>query len=354
MKNIYLKFLEIQPSQEGLVIATVTESLGSTPQKPGSSAIFDNNGLISGTVGGGMVEGQVQEFAQKSSLTKESGYLHFNLNKDVSHKEEAICGGKISVLVDANPAGNLSVFMAIKQSISENIPGVLITMVTVVREAKVLINRYWMTQKSSLHLPVEFMEKIEPEVMRMLSSSGNEDLRKLELSIPGEEPSSIFFLELILPSEKLIVAGAGHIGKVVSHLGKMLDFEVTVIDDRSEFANEGNFPDADHIIVRDIGKAMEEIEKNSKTYIVIATRGHSNDAEALMPCLGSDARYTGMIGSRAKTAKMHRNFIKNKWATEEQWSRIFTPIGLEIGSVTVEEIAISIAAQLVMVRNSKR
>jgi xanthine dehydrogenase accessory factor len=198
------------------------------------------------------------------------------------------------------------------------------------------------------------MEKIEPEVLNMLSSAGSEDIRKLELSIPGEEPSSIFFLELLLPPEKLFIAGAGHIGKVVSHLGKMLDFEVTVIDDRSEFANEGNLPDADHIIVRDIGKAMEEIEKNSNTYIVIVTRGHSNDADALKPCLESEARYIGMIGSKAKTAKMHKNFIANKWATEEQWSRIFTPIGLEIGSKTVEEIAVSIAAQLVLVRNSRK
>jgi xanthine dehydrogenase accessory factor len=352
MKNIYLKLLEIQPSHPGLVIATVMESQGSTPQKPGSSALFDSKGLISGTVGGGVVEGRVQEFALKSSLTKESGYLHFSLSKDTSHKEEAICGGKTSVLVDAYPDNHISVFKAVSKSISENTSGVLITMMTIIRETKVLINRYWMTQKSKPPIPAEFMEKIEPEVMSMLSYAGSEDFRKMELSIPGEEPSSIFFLELLLPPEHLVIAGAGHIGKVVSQLGKMLDFEVTVIDDRSEFANEGNLPDADHIIVRDIGEAMEEIEKDSNTYIVIVTRGHSNDAEALKPCLGSDARYIGMIGSRAKTAKMHKNFVKNNWATEEQWSRIFTPIGLEIGSKTVEEIAVSIAAQLVLVRNS--
>ncbi len=353
MKNIYLKILETVPRGSGLVIATVTDSLGSTPQKPGSSALFDSDGLIYGTVGGGVVEGQVQEYAQKSSLTKESGYLHFSLSKDVSHKEEAICGGKISVLVDANPVNHLSVFKAIRQSIFESTPGVLLTMVTVIREAKVLINRYWMTQMSRPALPVEFMEKIEPEVMSMLSLSGKDDFRKLELSIPGEEPASIFFLELIMPSEHLVIAGAGHIGKVVSHLGKMLDFEVTVIDDREEFANAGNLPDADHIIVNDIGEAIQKIEKNHNTYIVIVTRGHSDDAKALKPCIGSGARYIGMIGSRAKTAKMHKDFVQNKWATEEQWDRIFTPIGLEIGSVTVEEIAISIAAQLVMVRNSK-
>ncbi|OFY63928.1 MAG: hypothetical protein A2V64_04715 [Bacteroidetes bacterium RBG_13_43_22] len=354
MKNIYSEILKTEPGSTGLVIATVTESVGSTPQKPGSSALFDSNGLISGTVGGGVVEGQVQKFAQESALSKESGYLHFSLSKDISHKEEAICGGKISVLIDANPFNHLTVFKAIKQSISENTAGVLITMVTILRETEVLINRYWMTGKSKPPIPVAFMEKIEPEVTNMLSSPGSDDYRKLELSVPGEEPSAIFFLELLLPPGHLVIAGAGHIGKAVSHLGKMLDFEVTVIDDRREFANADNLPDADHIIVRDIGEAMKEIEKNAKTFIVIVTRGHADDAKALKPSIGSEAGYIGMIGSRAKTAKMHRDFVQNKWATEEQWNSIFAPIGLEIGSTTVEEIAVSIAAQLVLVRNKRK
>jgi xanthine dehydrogenase accessory factor len=133
----------------------------------------------------------------------------------------------------------------------------------------------------------------------------------------------------------------------------MLNFEVTVIDDREDFANSENLPDAHHIIVKDIGKAMHEVIKDHKTYIVIVTRGHHNDAEALKPCIGSDAAYIGMIGSRAKTAKMRDEFIRNEWTTEENWNKIYTPIGLKIGSQTVEEIAISIAAQLVMIRNKR-
>jgi len=353
LKNIYLEILNLQPSADRLVLATVTSTTGSTPQKPGSSALFNGSKLIFGTVGGGVVENQVQILAEKSSVTKKSGYLHFNLNKDTSYKEEAICGGKISVLVDANPLNNLNVFREISKSMSSRIPGILITMVTNVRETEVLINRYWMTVDMKPGLPVEFMEKIEPEVIQMLSNPDNYDFRKMELTISGEEPSATFFLEPVFPLKHLVIAGAGHIGKVMSHLGKLLGFEVTVIDDRKEFANAGNLPDADHIIVKDIGKVMHEIEKNNDTYIVIVTRGHSNDAEALKPCIGSGAAYVGMIGSRAKTAKMYKDFVKNKWATEEQWGRIFTPIGLEIGSKTVEEIGISIAAQLVMIRNNK-
>ena len=353
MKNIYRDFLEKEKVNKGLVIATVAESTGSTPQKPGSSALFDGRGMISGTVGGGVVEGQVQEAAKKCSSSGESALLHFTLGNDIANKYEAICGGRISVLVDANPRAHLPVFQNAQKSISENTSGVLITMVTPLRETTVLINRYWMSSLNRPQIPAGFMEKIEPVVIEMLNSHVQGDYRKLEIQLPGEEPSSFFFLELLLPPERLIIAGAGHIGKALSHFGRMLDFEVTVIDDREEFANTGNLPDADHIIVKDIGQAMDEAIKDKKTYIVIVTRGHHNDAEALKPCIGSDVAYIGMIGSRAKTAKMRDEFIKNKWASEIQWDRIYTPIGLEIGSKTVEEIAVSIAAQLVLIRNNK-
>ena len=354
MNNIYLEFIRREAENSGLVIATVTESVGSTPQKPGSSALFCSKGLLTGTVGGGVVEGKVQESAVSGAGTKESVYLHFNLSNDISNKYEAICGGKTAVLVDANPQVHLPEFKKAAKSLSENKAGVLITMVTTLRGSKVLINRYWMSPDIIPVIPPEFMEKIGPEVEAMLSSRLAGDFRKLELAIPGEEPASMFFLEMLLPSDHLIIAGAGHIGKVLAHLGKMLDFEVTVIDDRKDFANKQNIPDADQIIVKDIGEAVRETVKNPKTYIVIVTRGHNNDAEALRSCIGSDAAYIGMIGSKAKTAKIRQDFILNKWSDEDQWRRVFTPIGLEIGSKTVEEIAISIAAQLIMIKNKAK
>ncbi|MCJ7449746.1 MAG: XdhC/CoxI family protein [Bacteroidales bacterium] len=354
MKNIYLRILEMQPGSSNLVLATVTGSFGSTPQKPGSSALFSRDGLISGTVGGGMLEGKVQEFAKKSLLSKESGHLRFLLDKDISQKEEAICGGEIFVLVDADPFIHLSVFKEIEQSLKDRIPGVLITLVSVLKENKVLINRYWMEENKKPDLPVSFSDKIVPEVLSILAKGKPDDFRQIELSPPDEGPYPLIFLEPVFPLPHLVIAGAGHIGKALSHLGRMLNFEVTVIDDRQEYANPGNLPDADHLIVKDIGEAMEELEKTPETYVVIVTRGHNDDAKALKPCIGSHAAYAGMIGSKGKVAKMHDEFIRNTWATEEQWKKIYAPIGLDIGSKTVEEIAVSIAAQMVLVRNSRK
>jgi xanthine dehydrogenase accessory factor len=337
-----------------MVLATVTGTQGSAPQKPGSSALIGVNGLIAGTVGGGVVEGQVIKLAGEALSSKQSGHFQFNLGHDISKTEEAICGGTISVLVDANIQNNIALFEQIRQSMIDHIPGVLITMVTRSTETTVLINRYWMSETDKPSIPVSFYEKIEPVVLSLISASDPSDYREMELSIPEEEPSSTFFLEPVFPAPQLVIAGAGHIGRALAHLGKMVGFEVTVIDDRPEYANFENIPDATHITVMDIGKAMRELKKGKETFAVIVTRGHKDDAEALKPCIGSDLAYTGMIGSKKKIAVLRNSSIENGWATAKQWDEIFAPVGIDIKSQTVEEIAVSIVAQLILVRNSKK
>jgi xanthine dehydrogenase accessory factor len=353
MKNIYLQLLNLKSDKSQLALATVTRTHGSTPQKPGSSALFGTNGLLSGTIGGGVVEGRVQKFAIEAIKTNKSLYCHFNLSNDISKKEEAICGGQISILVDVNLKNHLPVFEQIHSSLERRIPGVLITMVTSFSEEWVLINRYWMTDTLKPGIPEDFIRKIEPVVKSMLSGDNHSDYREMELFVKDEEPSSLFFLESVFPAEHLVIAGAGHIGRVLAHLAGMLDFEVTVIDDRQEYANSENIPETDHIIVNDIGEAMISMKKGPDTYVVIVTRGHKDDAAALKPCVGTNLAFTGMIGSKNKIAAMRLSFIENGWATPEQWDNIHAPVGIEIKSRTVEEIAISIAAQLVLVRNSK-
>jgi len=353
MKNIYLQLLDHKEAISELALATVTGTIGSTPQKPGSSALFDKKGLLAGTVGGGVVERRVEMLARAAILSKKSGHFIFNLANDISNKEEAICGGQINVLIDANINNYLSVFQQLGECIGNRAPGVLITMVTRFSEETVLINRYWMSKTSKPAIPDEFMERIEPEVDNILSKADPYNYRELELAIPDKEPSSLFFLEPVFPPAHLVIAGAGHIGRALAHLAGRLDFEVTVIDDRAEFANSENIPEADHILVNDIGEEIKKLQKNADTYLVIVTRGHKDDASALKPCIGSPLTYLGMIGSKNKIASMRNDFIDNGWATVKQWDTIHTPVGIEIKSRTVEEIAISIAAQLILVRNTK-
>jgi xanthine dehydrogenase accessory factor len=353
MKNIYLQIPFNTLDVSKLVLATVTSTEGSTPQKPGSSALFDKTGLVAGTIGGGVLEGKVQNIAIESLNTMEPVHQVFRLDTSISGGEDALCGGKICILVDPDLVRHKHVFEAIRKSAGERIPGVLITLLTDAENNKILIDRYWATDEDRSLIPAELKPFIEPEIKGLIARIDSYDFRKLKIQREEDKPSHLLLLEPVIPLPRLIIAGAGHIGKALSQIGSMLDFEVTVIDDRPEFANADNIPSANHIITRDIGIAIEEIEKEDDTYIVIVTRGHRDDGNALKACIGSDAAYIGMIGSKTKISLMHGKFIGNGWATEEQWKRIFAPIGLDIRSKTVEEIAVSIAAQLIQVKNKR-
>jgi xanthine dehydrogenase accessory factor len=354
MKNICLQVLDLKSSDSSLVLATVVRTLGSTPQKPGSSALFGNQGLISGTIGGGIVEGKVQQLSSEVILSKNSGLYHFNLDNDISNTAEAICGGRISVLVDANPGRHHMIFEQLRNTLSENKPGVLITKVITSEGNSVSIERSWATEELIPSADPDFQEKIQSAVNKLISERNAGGFAEQGNEIKGEGLEILFFLQPFFPPDQLVIAGAGHIGRALAHLGRLLDFEVTVIDDRSEFANSGNIPDAEKIIVKDIGEAMDGMKTGKNTYVVIVTRGHKDDSAALKPCFGRDVAYIGMIGSRTKIAAMRQKFLDKCWATSDQWDQIHAPVGLQIKSQTVEEIAVSIAAELVMVRNSKR
>jgi len=349
MGNIY-QLLSGMCTGSNPVLAVVTAATGSTPQKPGSAAVFGREGLLHGTVGGGLTEGRVSEYASECLITGKSAHLTFNLDNEVAEKTEAICGGVLTVLVDAKPMNHLALFKEVDKAMRERLRGVLITVITPYDGIHVMINRHWVV--SEAEVPEPCRQTLAPIVDNLLRSEKQEGFISTRLTDADDEGASTAFLELLSPQPHLVIAGAGHIGRALSHLGSLLGFYVTVADNRSEYANNKNLPDADAVVVEEIGGALGRIQKNKDTYIVIVTRGHADDAEALKQCIGSDAGYVGMIGSRPKIAKMKNEFIENKWATEEQWSAIHTPIGLEINSKTVQEIAVSIAAQLVKVRNS--
>lgn len=159
----------------------------------------------------------------------------------------------------------------------------------------------------------------------------------------------LVYIEPIIPEPSLIILGAGHVGRALSKFGKLLGFKVIVVDDREEYANKENFPDADNIIINDFESIYQKCPINKDDYIVIATRGHIHDLEALRSALRTDARYIGLVGSRRKKALLFKT-LSDDGFSQEDINRIITPVGLPIGSVTPEEIAVSIMAQIIQVR----
>jgi len=352
MKNIYVRLLEGLTEQKHLVLATIVATKGSTPQVPGASALFSSEGLLEGTLGGGLLEADAQRKALKTLKKKASLLSEFSLKGDMSSEEGAICGGEVKILIDASPEVHRNTFQALSQSLIKREPGVLATFINRISEEKLSLSRRWKERKEKFVAdPGEHLSFFKKEI-RKAFLEGKPFLLKIKKEIfPEKAKERFLFLEPIFPLPQLVIAGAGHIGQAVTHLGSLLNFEVAVIDDRPEFANKERLPDADHIIVDEIGNAIQNFPISSDTYLVIVTRGHKHDGAALRQCISSEASYIGLIGSVRKIKLMRKKFLEEGWATSRQFDRVCAPIGIDIQSKTVEEIAISIAAQLVLVRS---
>ena len=160
------------------------------------------------------------------------------------------------------------------------------------------------------------------------------------------------YIEPIEPSPELYVIGAGHVGFHLARLAHEVGFRVRVVDDREKFANRERFPQADQIVVEDIPVWIEKTPLPPHAYVVIVTRGHNNDLDALRALAPRDLRYLGLIGSRAKVARIYTALTEEAMPADIL-KTVHAPIGLDIGAVTPQEIAVSILAELIAVKHGK-
>ncbi|GAC1451195.1 MAG: XdhC/CoxI family protein [Vulcanimicrobiaceae bacterium] len=160
------------------------------------------------------------------------------------------------------------------------------------------------------------------------------------------------YIEPIEPSPELYIVGAGHVGFHLARLANEVGFRVHVVDDRERFANAERFPAAAEIVVDDIPAWIGRANLAPHAYAVIVTRGHTNDLEALRALAPRDLRYLGLIGSRAKVARIY-DALRADAMPPDLLRRVHAPIGLDIGAVTPQEIAVSILAELIAVKHGK-
>jgi xanthine dehydrogenase accessory factor len=157
------------------------------------------------------------------------------------------------------------------------------------------------------------------------------------------------FIEPILPPALLYIFGAGHVAHSLYRTAKDVGFDVTVIDDRETYANRDRFPHARDVMAQDFDQATSNLQISDAAYIVIVTRGHRDDMRILRWAVQTPARYVGMIGSKRKTIAIFRE-LQKEGIPAELLHRVHAPIGLDIGAITPEEIAVSITAELIAVR----
>ncbi len=157
------------------------------------------------------------------------------------------------------------------------------------------------------------------------------------------------FYEPLRPPDRLVIVGAGHVAVPICQIGRAVGFEVTVIDDRSDYANHERFPQAEQILVGDMAECIASLNIDPSTYIVLVTRAHAFDERALVRLAGCAAPYIGMIGSRRRVLIVYRNLVAQGVAADGL-GNVYAPIGLDIGSRTPEEIGLAVVAEIVNVK----
>ncbi|MCY4617455.1 MAG: XdhC/CoxI family protein [Chloroflexi bacterium] len=190
---------------------------------------------------------------------------------------------------------------------------------------------------------------IPKHIVQTTAFTPSGDLVEGRRAIESADAIVEILVEIVEPAATLLVVGGGHVGLAVGQLGAMLGMEVAIIDDRQDYANEDRFPYEAKVICGDFGEELEQFPITANTFIVLVSRGHKVDELALRTVAERGAGYVGMIGSKRRTRTVLQH-LAEEGLDPEALDKVFTPIGLDIGAETPEEIAVSVLGEIILVR----
>ena len=373
MHHVLQQLSEAVSRHQPVAYTALVETRGSTPQKAGATMLVFPDGSQVGTLGGGCVEAEVKRRALRLLDDGQTELLTFNLDSDYGWDDGLICGGRMKMLVD--PVRGEAEFAYYRRLLE------LLATDQGCTEAVILD-----PDKAGGQAADRFLLDDCGEIVARASRSEGTLTRSVSeglvtaskgLTNDGDDPPSLTLrvsLDTVrehlrpltqrprpyvaggvsfLPQLRrcrLVIVGAGHVGQKVAELAAACDFDVWAVDDREQYCNPERFPLAKRLIVGDIDTALSGLEIDHNTYCLIVTRGHNHDEEALYHLAETSARYVGLIGSQRKIKMIFEDLLR-EGISREALSRVFAPLGFDIGSQTVPEIAVSIVAELIAHRN---
>ena len=347
MKEVIQETIRQLEDEQPCVLATVVRTKGSTPQKSGSMLLVRRDGTGVGTLGGGCVEGDIW-FAAREMLRNQGGpeFKDYYLNEDIAARDGLVCGGTMYFYLE--PMWEPGSFLDIgKQVVNAYEGGDPVGLATVVN-----------TPEDGPKLGAKLMLQLDGTVTGTLGSQELDD-RALAVarrvadvgsneSFSTDEGAEVFVEGFTTPPT-LAVIGGGHVGKATADLANTLGYRVFIVDDRPEFSNPDRFPYASQTVVTNYDRWNEDLAINVNTFVVVATRGHRFDDMALESALKTRARYIGLMGSRRKNLMIYRRLLE-QGVPLERLKEVHAPIGLDIGGLQPEELAVSIMAEIIMTR----
>lgn len=314
----------------GGTIATITKKVGAAPREEGAKMFVGDDGRLFGTIGGGCVEAEVWQEAKRIAGTQGVKLFRYQMDGKLVEDEGMICGGNIDVLLEPVDSRYRHLYNEVRGLEKSGKSALIVT-----RYAEGSFSKSLVREDGSV---------VGDELEEALKSSFHP-----HINARGPIVADGTVIEPIVSSSFLYLFGAGHVSQFVSRIAAMVDFNVIVVDDRSDFANAERFPEAAQIIVEDFRDACRDLVFHGNEYVAILTRGHKHDALVLEEIMKKPTRYVGMIGSRRKT-KLVFDYLKASGFEEAALKTVHAPIGLEIRAETPQEIAVSIVAELIEAR----
>ncbi len=349
MEDVYSEIVKALEKKEKLALATLITRIGSAPRAVGAKYLVKGDGASSGSIGGGCVEAEVWQEAQKVMEKQEGRILHFDLTSEQLAEGGLICGGNINIFLEPLREEFLNIYREAARIRQKGGSAILATLVSVdgsspKGEGSKVLMKISGEKIGLLPGGVELEKKILREGEVLLKEK-----RPKVLVYSFENRRMEVLLEPIFSEPTVYIFGGGHISEQLAPLVKKVHFKVVIIDDREIFANRSRFPEADEVIVSEFEKCFEKLSIDGSSYVVIVTRGHLYDGFVLEQAVKTNARYIGMIGSKKKIRTLYQNLME-KGMAKETIDRVHAPIGIDINSETPEEIAVSIVAELIKVR----
>jgi xanthine dehydrogenase accessory factor len=348
-ENEYLAQIICEQLEQGtpLVLVSLVSLQGSTPRHSGTKMVVGADGKSYGTIGGSLLEATAIQESGSVLDDAQSKTMGYELDGKDANAAGMICGGKAELLLDYIPAteDNKEFFRCWYDGIRRGDDLCFLTHLKDAGDTVEILGHLILYPDGRIignALLTEADRNSLKAKLHKISSTSVIPIRDTRVAI-----------DPIRKLKTLYCFGAGHVAVPTAHIAALAGFRVVVVDDRAEFANPERFPDANKIhVIADFNRALEGLEVDSDSFIVILTREHQYDRVVLEQALKTTAGYIGMISSRRKRDAIYEALM-NKAISREKLEQVHSPIGIDIGGETPEEIAVSIVAELISERSQQ-
>jgi len=348
MRELYVRMAELEREGRPFAVATVVRTVGSTPQVVGAKMLVDDLGRTHGTLGGGCVEGDA--FAEAKRILDDGGssLREYELTEELAWDTGLVCGGTMWIHIEpgagALTVGGRDLLGDVLAASSTGTPIALATLLRKQGREVVPDGRLYVEQSGTSGGSLG-----DAALDERACALASETLKGGAARTVVIDETHELLVEPIVAKPHLVVVGAGHVGLALAKLAHGLAYEVTVIDDRPEFASKERFPEGVEVVRADMVEALGTLPIGWNSFIVVATRGHKLDAHCLRAAIQTRARYVGLLGSKRKTILIER-MLREEGLPEERIRSVHAPVGLDLGGRTPAEIALSVLAELSMER----